>query len=137
MCCPGGCRTPWTRICCVEAQQEALKRFGTPDIFNNTDQGAQFTSEAFTDVLKEQGIDISMDGRGRWVDNVFVERLWRSAKYEDVYLRAYEAPVELRAGLDRYFKFSNASRRHSALGRRTPDVVYFEQANRQMTARNP
>ncbi len=91
---------------CIEALEEALQRFGAPDIFN-TDQGSQFTSEAFTDVLKAHGIDISMDGKGRWVDNVFVERLWRSVKYEDVYLRAYETPTELRAGLTRYFEFYN------------------------------
>ena len=80
---------------CIEALEEALQRFGTPEIFN-TDQGSQFTSEAFTGVLKDQGINISMDGKGRWVDNVFVERLWRSVKYEDVYLHAYETPTELR-----------------------------------------
>jgi putative transposase len=90
-------------------------------------QGVQFTSEAFTGVLKAHGIDISMDGKGRWVDNVFVERLWRSVKYEDVYLRAYETPAALKAGLTRYFDFYNARRRHSALGRRTPDAVYFNQ----------
>lgn len=118
---------------CIEALEEALQRFGTPQIFN-TDQGSQFTSEAFTGVLKRHGINISMDGKGRWVDNVFVERLWRSVKYEDVYLRAYETPIELRAGLDRYFKFYNTKRRHSALGRRTPDVVYFDQADRQLAA---
>lgn len=112
---------------CIDALEEALKRFGAPEIFN-TDQGAQFTSEAFTGVLKAHGVAISMDGKGRWVDNVFVERLWRSVKYEDVYLRAYETPAELRAGLGRYFNFYNTRRRHSALDRRTPDAVYFEQA---------
>mgnify|MGYP001818310781 CR=1 FL=1 len=81
----------------------------------------QFTSEAFTGALKDQGIQISMDGKGRWVDNVFIERLWRSVKYEEVYLRAYETPTELRAGLTRYFDFYNSRRRHSALDRRTPD----------------
>ncbi len=118
---------------CIEALEEALQRFGAPEIFN-TDQGSQFTSEAFTGVLKDHGIDISMDGKGRWVDNVLVERLWRSVKYEDVYLRAYETPTELRAGLARYFKFYNSKRRHSALNRRTPDAVYFEQANRELAA---
>jgi putative transposase len=112
---------------CIEALEEALQRFGTPEIFN-TDQGAQFTSEAFTGALKAAGVQISMDGKGRWVDNVFVERLWRSVKYEDVYLRAYETPTELRAGLTRYFDFYNTRRRHSALGRRTPDAVYFDSA---------
>ena len=92
----------------------------------NTDQGSQFTCEAFTYVLKGHAIAISMDGKGRWVDNVFVERLWRSVKYEDVYLRAYETPTELRAGLARYFGFYNTRRRHSALDRRTPDAVYFD-----------
>ncbi len=118
---------------CIEALREALQRFAPPEIFN-TDQGSQFTSEAFTGVLKDHGIAISMDGKGRWVDNVFVERLWRSVKYEDVYLRAYETPTELRAGLGRYFTFYNTRRRHSALDRRTPDAVYFEQANRKLAA---
>jgi putative transposase len=118
---------------CIEALEEAVQRFGTPQIFN-TDQGSQFTSEAFIGVLKSHGIAISMDGKGRWVDNVFVERLWRSVKYEDVYLRAYETPAELRAGLQRYFKFYNTRRRHSALDRRTPDAVYFEQAHRKLAA---
>jgi putative transposase len=118
---------------CVEALEEALQRFGTPEIFN-TDQGSQFTSEAFTDVLKDKGVAISMDGKGRWVDNVFVERLWRSVKYEDLYLRAYETPAELREGLGQYFEFYNTRRRHSALDRRTPDAVYYEQANVKLAA---
>ena len=109
---------------CVDALEEALARHGSPGIFN-TDQGAQFTAGAFTDVLKVHGVQISMDGKGRWMDNVFVERLWRSVKYEDVYLRAYETPAELRTGLDRYFHFYNARRGHAALDRRTPDEVYF------------
>ena len=111
---------------CVAALEEALSRYGRPEIFN-TDQGAQFTSEAFTSVLRERDVAISMDGKGRWVDNVFVERLWRSVKYEDIYLRAYETPAALRAGLTRYFDFYNAKRRHTALDRRTPDAVYFDQ----------
>jgi putative transposase len=118
---------------CTEALEEALQRFGPPEIFN-TDQGAQFTSEAFTGVLKEHGIKISMDGKGRWLDNVFVERLWRSVKYEDVYLHAYETPTELRAGLARYFTFYNTRRRHSALDRRTPDAVYYEQVTPELAA---
>jgi putative transposase len=118
---------------CIEALEEALQRFGAPEIFN-TDQGAQFTSEAFTGVLRAHGIQISMDGKGRWVDNVFVERLWRSVKYENVYLRAYETPTELRAGLARYFQFYNTRRRHTALDRRTPDAVYFDQAHRELVA---
>ena len=112
---------------CLEALDEALRRFGKPEIFN-TDQGVQFTCDAFTRVLKDHDIDISMDGKGRWVDNVFVERLWRSVKHEDVYLRAYETPRQLREGLIRYFNFYNTERRHSALDGRTPDAVYFEQA---------
>ena len=111
---------------CVEALEEALARYGAPEIFN-TDQGAQFTSEAFTDVLKTHGVAISMDGKGRWLDNVFVERLWRSVKYEDIYLRAYDTPAALRVGLTRYFDFYNARRRHTALDRRTPDAVYFDE----------
>ena len=118
---------------CIEALEEALQRFGAPEI-SNTDQRSQFTSEAFTGVLKSHGIDISMDGKGRWVDNVFVERLWRSVKYQDVYLRAYESPTELRTGLARYFTFYNTRRRHSALDRRTPDAVYFDQANQELVA---
>ena len=110
---------------CVEALEDALTHYGPPAIFN-TDQGAQFTSQAFTTVLKAHAVAISMDGKGRWVDNVFVERLWRSVKYEDVYLHAYETPASLRAGLTCYFQFYNGRRRHSALGRRTPDVVYFD-----------
>ena len=89
---------------CVEALQEALLRFGRPEIFN-TDQGSQFTAEAFTDVLKAHDIAISMDGKGRWVDNVFVERLWRSVKYEEIYLHAYETSREVNAALARYFSF--------------------------------
>jgi len=108
---------------CVDALEEALRRYGCPEIFN-TDQGAQFTSEAFTDVLKEAGIEISMDGKGRWVDNVFVERLWRSVKYEEVYLKAYETVAEARAGIGNYFQFYNNERRHQGMNRQTPDQVY-------------
>ena len=111
---------------CVEALEEALARYGAPEIFN-TDQGAQFTSEAFTDVLKTHGVAISMDGKGRWLDNVFVERLWRSVKHEDIYLRAYDTPAALRVGLTRYFDFYNARRCHTALDRRTPDAVHFDE----------
>ena len=109
---------------CIEALEEALRRHGPPEIFN-TDQGAQFTSAAFTDVLKAHQVQISMDGKGRWMDNVFVERLWRTVKYEDIYLKAYESPAALRAGLDRYFRFYNIQRGHAALDRLTPDEVYF------------
>ena len=109
---------------CVAALQEALARFGCPEIFN-TDQGAQFTDEDFTDTLTEHGIAISMDGKGRWIDNVFIERLWRSVKYEDVYLRAYESLAEARRGLAAYFAMYNSARPHQSLGYRTPDAVYF------------
>jgi putative transposase len=109
---------------CVEALQEALTRFGCPEIFN-TDQGSQFTAEAFTEVLKANAVAISMDGKGRWVDNVFVERLWRSVKYEEIYLHAYETPREVNAALTRYFSFYNGRRPHQALDQRTPDALYF------------
>jgi putative transposase len=108
---------------CVEALEEALANYGSPEIFN-TDQGAQFTSEAFTGVLIDAGVDISMDGKGRWVDNVFVERLWRSVKYEDIYLKAYETVAEARDGLGTYFEFYNHERRHQSLDRLTPEQVY-------------
>jgi len=110
---------------CVEALEEALAKYGTPEIFN-TDQGCQFTSLEFTQVLKDHGIRISMDGKGRWRDNVFVERLWKSVKYEEVYLRAYDTVSDARASLHRYFTFYNTRRPHKALDRRTPDAVYFE-----------
>jgi putative transposase len=108
---------------CVDALEEALGRYGAPEIFN-TDQGAQFTSEAFTGVLKAAGSKISMDGKGRWIDNVFVERLWRSVKYEEVYLRAYESVTEARSRIGGYFRFYNSERRHQSLAS-TPDQAYF------------
>jgi len=108
---------------CVEALEEAISRYGTPEIFN-TDQGAQFTSEVFTGTLKAAGIRISMDGKGRWVDNVFVERLWRSLKYEEVYLKAYETVAQARQEMGNYFRFYNRERRHQGLDRQTPDQVY-------------
>ena len=110
---------------CVEALEEAIARYGTPEIFN-TDQGSQFTSADFTRVLTDHGIKISMDGKGRWVDNVFVERLWRSVKYEHVYLHAYESVTEAREQLAGYFEFYNEQRPHSALAARTPDAAYFD-----------
>ncbi|UTV80729.1 IS3 family transposase [Acidithiobacillus sp. YTS05] len=110
---------------CVEALKEAIRRYGTPEIFN-TDQGAQFTAESFLSVLRQHGIRISMDGKGRALDNVFVERLWRTVKYEHVYLRPAETGTELKAGLRAYFDWYNAERPHSSLGDRTPDVVYAE-----------
>ena len=111
---------------CVEALEESLGRHGAPEIFN-TDQGSQFTSDAFTGLLKASGIQISMDGKGSWKDNVFVERLWKSVKYEEVYLRAYESVPEARTGLGRYFEFYNAGRPHSSLGGMTPDQ-FFDRA---------
>ena len=108
---------------CIQALEEAVARFGVPEIFN-TDQGSQFTSPRFTDVLKDAGARISMDGRGRWMDNVFIERLWRSMKYECVYLHAFETGSELRAGLARWVNYYNADRPHSGLGGRTPDEAY-------------
>lgn len=108
---------------CVEAVEEALARHGRPEIFN-TDQGSQFTSEAFTGLLRENSIAISMDGRGRWKDNVFVERLWKSVKYEEVYLKAYDTVSEVRAGLGSYFEFYNVRRPHSSLGGMTPDEFH-------------
>jgi putative transposase len=108
---------------CIAALEEALVRFGRPDIFNS-DQGSQFTSPRFTEVLSGAGARISMDGRGRWMDNVFIERLWRSLKYECVYLHAFETGSELRAGLTRWIGYYNAHRPHSALGGLTPDEAY-------------
>jgi len=109
---------------CLEAVEEALGRYGRPEIFN-TDQGSQFTSMAFTTLLRDNGIAISMDGRGSWRDNVFVERLWRSIKYEEVYLRAYDTVAEARASIARYLVFYNGRRPHSSLDRHTPDAAYF------------
>ena len=109
---------------CVEAVEEALARYGKPDIFN-TDQGSQFTSVAFTQVLKDAEIAISMDGKGAWRDNVFVERLWRTIKYEEVYLHAYNNVPEARAAIRKYLSFYNAKRPHSSLDGQTPDQAYF------------
>jgi putative transposase len=109
---------------CIEALEEALARYGRPEIFN-TDQGSQFTSHDFTSVLRKNEIAISMDGKGAWRDNVFVERLWRSIKYEEVYLRAYGSVSEARASIGRYLTFYNGRRPHSSLDRRTPDQAYF------------
>jgi putative transposase len=107
---------------CVAALEEALGK-GRPEIFN-TDQGAQFTSQAFTGRLEEAGVAISMDGRGRVLDNIFVERLWRTVKYEDIYIKGYTTVPELEAGLADYFRFYNHERQHQALGYRTPAEVY-------------
>jgi len=109
---------------CIEALEEALQRYQAPEIFN-TDQGSQFTSEGFTGTLLSRGVAISMDGRGRWMDNVFIERLWRSVKYEEVYLKGYENIPEARRELTAYFDFYNHRRRHQGLADRTPDEVYW------------
>ena len=118
---------------CLEAVEEALAKHGRPDIFN-TDQGSQFTSVDFTGLLLSNGIAISMDGKGAWRDNVFVERLWRSVKYEEVYLRAYDTVREARASIGRYLDFYNGKRPHSSLDRRTPDQVYFNHMPRAAAA---
>src|SRR5882762_788996 len=110
---------------CVETLEDALARHGKPDIVN-TDQGSQFTGAAFTGVLADNGIAISMDGKGAWRDNVFVERLWKSVKYEEVYLRAYETVGEARSSIGRYLDFYNGRRPHSSLDDRTPDQAYFD-----------
>lgn len=111
---------------CLDTVQEAIDHHGTPDIFN-TDQGSQFTSLAFTRLLKDNDIQISMDGKGCWRDNVFVERLWRSVKYEEVYLRAYESVSDARSFIGRYLDFFNTGRPHSRLDRMTPDSVYYNE----------
>lgn len=108
---------------CVEALNEAIHRYGAPEIFN-TDQGSQFTSTAFTDVLKQHNIRISMEGKGRWIDNVFIERLWRSVKYEEVYLHGYEDLNQAKDGLKKYFNFYNMKRKHQTL-KSQPDSVYY------------
>ncbi len=110
---------------CMEAVQEAINRYGKPDIFN-TDQGCQFTSLEFTGLLKDNSIQISMDGKGCWRDNVFVERLWKSVKYEEVYLHAYDSVSEAKRGLEKYFTFYNQRRPHTALDDKTPDEFYFD-----------
>ena len=109
---------------CIEALQAALRQ-GRPEIFN-TDQGSQFTDDGFTGVLRGHGVMISMDGRGRFADNIFVERLWRSVKFEEVYLKAYESVAQARRGIDAYFEFYNHQRLHQALGYRTPRQVLEE-----------
>ena len=111
---------------CLEALEEAIDVHGVPEIVN-TDQGSQFTSQAFTGLLKDHGIRISMDGKGAWRDNVFIERLWRSVKYEEVYLHAYDTVSDSRVGIGRYFNLYNRRRPHSSLKRRTPDQVYYSQ----------
>jgi putative transposase len=110
---------------CVTALNEALAKYGTPEIFN-TDQGSQFTSEGFTQVLKNNHIQISMDGKGRWMDNVFIERLWRSLKYEEVYLAAYDTIPHARQRIGHWFQFYNHRRKHQRLEKQTPNTVYYQ-----------
>ncbi len=118
---------------CVDALEEALSTYGCPDIFN-TDQGSQFTSEAFTDTLHAHGISISMDGKGRWMDNVFIERLWKSVKYEDIYLKAYASMAEVKSGLATYFEFYNKKRWHHTFDRKTPSMVYSDSLPQKQVA---
>ena len=118
---------------CTDALEEAIIKYGCPDIFN-TDQGSQYTSEAFTNILRSNGIAVSMDGKGRWMDNVFIERLWKSVKYEDIYLKAYASMVELKKGLASYFKFYNEKRWHNSFDRKTPAMVYFETLSQNQAA---
>ena len=118
---------------CVDALEEAIAHYGCPEIFN-TDQGSQFTAEVFTDTLNSNNIAISMDGKGRWMDNVFIERLWKSVKYEDVYLKSYGSMTEARRGLFQYFKFYNEKRWHQNFDRKTPNVVYFDSLTQKQAA---
>ena len=118
---------------CLDLLNEAIEKYGTPEIMN-TDQGSQFTSQAFTGLLKNNDIRVSMDGKGAWRDNVFVERLWRSVKYEEVYLHACASTSEAKAGLDRYFQFYNSRRPHSSLDRKTPDQAYSNALSDKLAA---
>ncbi len=118
---------------CMEAVEEAVQDHGSPGIFN-TDQGSQFTSAEFISLIQGHGIQVSMDGQGRWVDNVLVERLWKSVKYEEVYLHAYDSVAHARQGLHRYFQFYNQRRPHSSLDGKTPDSVYFDSLPIQQAA---
>ena len=118
---------------CLDALHEAIDRYGTPEIFNS-DQGSQFTSEEFTSSLISNEIKISMDGKGRWVDNVIIERAWKSVKYEEVYLKAYESMAEAKEALDAYFEYYNCERGHQSLDRRTPYEVYWGTLPKQWVA---
>ena len=118
---------------CVDALEEAIAQYGCPKIFN-TDQGSQFTGEAFTSTLRSKDIAISMDGKGRWMDNIFIERLWKSVKYEDIYLKAYSSMAEVRKGLSSYFQFYNEKRWHQNFDRKTPAMVYFDSLSQKQAA---
>jgi putative transposase len=118
---------------CIDALQEAITKYGSPEIFN-TDQGSQFTSDAFVHELKLRHIRISMDGKGRWMDNVIVERLWRSVKYEEVYLKAYDSVNQAKSELSVYFEFYNSKRPHSSLNSETPDRFYIDHIERRKAA---
>ena len=118
---------------CIDVLEEAIALYGVPEIFNS-DQGSQFTSEEFTRILINNGISISMDGKGRWKDNVFVERLWKSVKYEEVYLKAYGSMAEARKGLGEYFEFYNRRRHHQGLDSKTPDMVYWATLPKEQVA---
>ena len=118
---------------CVEALEEAIATYGCPEIFN-TDHGSQFTAESFTDTLQLKNIAISMDGKGRWMDNVFIERLWKSVKYEDIYLKSYGSMTETRRGLSQYFKFYNEKRWHQNFDKKTPSRVYFDSLAQKQAA---
>ena len=118
---------------CVDALEEAIAKYGCPDIFN-TDQGSQFTAEVFTNTLRVNNIAISMDGKGRWMDNVFIERLWKSVKYEDIYLKAYASMSEVKNGLVSYFKFYNEKRWHNSFDKKTPNMVYFNTLSQKQAA---
>jgi len=118
---------------CTDALEEAIEKYGCPDIFN-TDQGSQFTAEAFTNILRSNSIGISMDGKGRWRDNVFIERLWKSVKYEDIYLKAYASMAKVKNGLASYFKFYNEKRWHNNFDRKTPAMIYFSTQSQKQAA---
>jgi putative transposase len=118
---------------CTDALEEAIEKYGCPDIFN-TDQGSQFTSESFTNILRSNSIGISMDGKGRWRDNIFIERLWKSVKYEDIYLKAYASMAKVKNGLVSYFKFYNEKRWHNNFDRKTPAMIYFSTQSQKQAA---
>jgi putative transposase len=120
-------------VFCTEALNEAIEKYGSPEIVN-TDQGSQFTSDDFTSILKNNDILISMDGKARWVDNVFIERFWRSLKYEDVYIHCYETIPEARVDIPKWIDYYNSARRHSSLGKKTPDECYFKELDSNKVA---